>query len=295
MTVSGNVPQHLVVGARAGFLTAMKEFQPDWRKVAGEITMGAKSLDLVDVGGMPMPIEDVGGAIKQALIERALTVKPRNWNIVVPISYNSLQDDQTSSLERKVRMAAENFNRHLDKLVFLGLDDGAGTTYGTAYDELSFFNDSHLNNGSTYDNNFALALSLANFKTNLALARVFTDESGEPTNYTYDTLIVPPALEYEGSQITGNFEDYSTANRAVNPWSGRFKLVVSPYLDSTAWVVAATSHVQKPLYIVMREQPFLQDYWFNPEGPDGGTYNFKFYGRYNLAYGDPRLAFLGNS
>jgi phage major head subunit gpT-like protein len=296
MTISGNVPNHLVIGARTGFLAAMEGAQAPWQQVAGTLDMGSQSLTIADIGGAPMPLEDVDGAIKQELVERALTVKARNWQITIPVSYNAIQDNQTSeSFERKIRSAAENFNRHMNKLVFLALDDGAGSTYGLSYDGLSFFNDSHLNNGSTYDNNFALSLSLANFKTNLALARAFTDESGEAVDYMYDTLIVPPALEYEGAQITGNFEDYSTANRAVNPWSGRFKLIVTPHLDSTAWVVAATSHSIKPLYIAMRERPALQEAWFNPKGPDGGTYNFKFYSRYNVVYGDPRLAFLGNT
>src|SRR4030042_1405868 len=142
MTVSQNVPQHLVVGARSGFLAAMADIQMPWRQVAGEFTMTSKAIDLVDLGA-----------------------------------------------------AAENFQRHINKLVFLALDDGADTTYGTAYDALAFFDGSHLNGSqSTYDNEFALALSLDNFQTNLNLARLFTDESGEYVDAMYNTLIVPPAL-----------------------------------------------------------------------------------------------------
>lgn len=296
MTISGNVPNHLVVGARSGFLTGMAEIQAPWRQIAGVIDMGSQSITIADVGGAPMPLEDVDGAIKQELLERAVTVKARNWHITIPVSYNAVKDQQTGeAFERKIRGAAENFNRHINKLVMLALDDGTGTTYGAAYDALSFFNDSHLNNGTTYDNNFALTLSLANFETNLSLARLFTDESGEYTDFMYDLMLVPPALEREAAQICDNREDDSTANRAVNPWAGKFRYIVSPYLDSTAWVVIASGHAQKPLYVAMREQPSLQEAWFNPEGPDGGTYNFKFYGRYNVVYGDPRLAFLGNT
>lgn len=296
MAISGNVPQHLVVGARSGFLAGMKGENFPWQRIAQVIDMGSKSIDLVDLGGAPMPIEDRGGGPLQDFVERALTVKPRNWNITVQISRNAVQDDQTNSLLRKVQGAAENFQRHMNKIVFQALDGGDGTTYGKAYDNLSFFNDAHLNGpAGTYDNNFALALSLDNFQTNYNLAKAFTDESGEYTDFNYDLLVVPPALERLAAQITGNSEDYSTANRAVNPYSGRLSYLVSPYMGSTAWAVVASNESAKPLAIVMREQPNLQDTWFDPTGPDGGTFNFKFYARYNVAYGDPRLAFLGNT
>lgn len=296
MAISGNVPQHLVVGARSGFLASMKGDNFPWQRIAEVITIGAKSVDLVDLGGAPMPVEDRGGGPLQDFVERALTVRPRSWDITVGISHNAVSDDQTGTLLRKVQGAAENFQRHMNKIVFQALDGGDGTTYGKAYDGLSFFNDAHLNGpAGTYDNNFALALSLDNFATNMALAKLFTDESGEYTDYNYDLLIVPPALERTAAQITGNSEDYSTANRAVNPWSGRLSYIVSPYMGSAAWSVVASNESSKPLAIVMREQPSLQDSWFDPLAKDGGMYYFKFFARYNVAYGDPRLAFLGNS
>ena len=296
MAISGNVPQHLVVGARSGFLAAMKGENFPWMRIAEVITMGAKTLELVDLGGAPMPIESKGGGPLQDYVERALTVRPRSWDITVQISHNAIQDDQTGTLLRKVQGAGENFQRHMNKIVFQALDAGDGTTYGKAYDGLSFFNGAHLNGpAGTYDNEFALALSLDNFQTNYNLAKAFADESGEPVDVNYDLIVVNQALERTAAQITGNGEDYSTANRAVNPYSGRLSYLVSPYMGSTAWAVVASNESSKPLAIVMREQPNLQDAWFDPNGADGGMYNFKFYARYNVAYGDPRLAFLGNS
>ncbi len=297
MAISGNVPQHLVVGARSGFLAATKGENFPWQRIAQVITMGEKSIDLVDLGGAPMPLEDKGGGPFQDFTERALTVKPRNWTIKVGLSHNAMKDDQTgSALMRKVQGAGENYNRHMNKIVFSALDAGDGTTYGTAYDGLSFFNDAHKNGSqATFDNLFALALSMDNFQTNLNLAKAFTDESGEPTDFNYDLIVVNQALERTAAQITGNSEDYSTANRAVNPYAGKLSYLATPYMGSTAWVGVASNQSSKPLAIVMREEPNLQDAWFDPDGPDGGMYYFKFYARYNVAYGDYRLAFMGNS
>jgi len=60
-------------------------------------------------------------------------------------------------------------------------------------------------------------------------------------------------------------------------------------------VLAATGETAKPILVSMREQPNLQSAWFDPMGGDGGMYYFKFYGRYNVHYGDWRLAALGNT
>ena len=50
---------------------------------------------------------------------------------------------------------------------------------------------------------------------------------------------------------------------------------------------------EKPLIMALREQPNLQSSWFVPNGPDGGLYYFKFFARYNVFYGDWRLAVRG--
>jgi phage major head subunit gpT-like protein len=297
MTISGNVPSHLIVGARTGFLAAVKTIVMPWQQVAGTLTMDRKSVDLVDLGSAPMPLEDKDRGPIQSFVERSMTVKPQNWDITVGLSYNAAQDDQTGTLETKVRGAGENFQRHINKLVFTALGVGDASTYGLAYDGNEFFDAQHVDKGASYttvqSNTNALVLSLDNFQTVLNAARLFVDDQGEITDFQYNTLIVPPALERIGANIVGNTEDYATGNRAINPYSGYFKLIVSPYLPSGTWLIAATGQSAKPMYVAMRETPSLQDAWFDPMGPDGGMYYFKFYGRYTQFFGDWRLAIMG--
>jgi hypothetical protein len=45
----------------------------------------------------------------------------------------------------------------------------------------------------------------------------------------------------------------------------------------------------------MKEQPYLQEQWFDPDQKDGGHHYFKFYARYEVFYGDWRLAYQGNT
>lgn len=299
MAISGNVPEHLVVGAKTGFLTALNTVEMPWQRIAGTINMDARSVEVVDLGAAPMPVEDRGGGPLQDFIEKSLEVKAKSWDIKVGISYNAVKDDQTASLERKVRSAAENFQRHMNNLVFKAVDGGDGSTYGLCYDGQYFFDNDHTDKGASYstaqDNLFALTLSLDNFRTNLQLARLFKDDQGEYTEHNYDLLVVPPALEYEAAQICGNPRAYDTANQENNPYSGRFNYIVSAQLATTAWACFASSQPEKPLYLAIREQPNMQDSWFDPDGPDGGMYYFKFFARYNVMFGDWRLGFLGNS
>jgi phage major head subunit gpT-like protein len=297
--ISGNVPMHLVVAARTGFLSAISTARLPWQRLAMQINMDAKAIDLVDLGAAPMPVENKGKLQVQDFIEKSLTIKPKDWEITVFISHNALSDDQTSSLDRRVRSAGSNFQRHLNNLVFKALDAGDTTTYGLCYDGSNFFDNDHVDEGAAYqtaqDNEGAAALTLDAFETALVAARGFRDDQGEFQNYNYDLLVVSPALERIAAQICGNREAYDTANREVNPYAGQFSYIVSPEMNTTAWVIAASSEPVKPLIVSMREQPNLQSAWFDPNAPDGGRFYFKFYARYNVHYGDYRLAYLGNS
>jgi len=299
MTISGNIPQHLVVAARTGFLVAAQPEVPIVTPIAQSIDMNARSIDLVDLGAAPMPVESKGATQKRSFIEKTLTVTPKNWEITVGISYNAIKDDQTGTLERKARAAGENFRLHMSNQAFKALNDGDATTnFGACYDGAAFFAATHADKGAEYstaqDNVSALSLSLDNLETVRVASMTFKQDQGEYTNYNYDLLVVPPAYERMAANLCVNPQAYDTPNREINPYSG-MKYIVSPQLDSTAWVLVASSMSIKPIIIAIREQPSLQSAWFDPETEDGGMYYFKWYARYNHFYGDWRLAHLGNT
>ncbi len=298
--ISGEVPSHLLVGARTGFLATAQPNVPITTPIAQTIQMGSKSVDIVDIGGAPMPTRNRGRAQLQQMIEKKLTITPLDWDITVDISYNAVKDDQTGELERKVRSAGENFRLDMAQKAFKALNDGDGTTnFGAGYDGLAMFSNSHLDKGAAYttlqDNLDSLALSLTNFETVRVKAMGTRDDQGNFCDYNYDLLVVSPADERAAAQLTDNKEDATTANRAINPYQGKLKYVVSTQFDSGAWVLVASSQTIKPVLIAVRELPNLQAAWFDPNTPDGGTYFFKFYARYNHFYGDWRTAYMGKS
>lgn len=297
--LSGDVPKHLTIGARTGFLTAIKEYSARWQRVAMTVQMGAKSIDIVDLGGAPMPVNSKAGNTVQQMIEKSQTLTVESWDITIFISRDALEDDQTGTLERRVRGAGRNFSRHMNKRVFETLNGGDGTTYGLCYDGQEFFDSDHVDAGAQYqtdqDNEYALALSLDNFETVMVAAKDTVDDMGVYTEYMYDLLVCNPALERTAANITGNPNAYDTGNNEVNPYSGRVQYITSPYYDSTAWHLIASNEPIKPIIVAMREMPTLLASWYDPKQPEGGYYYFKYYGRYEMHYGDWRLAYQGNT
>ena len=297
--ISGNVPNHLVVSARTGFLTTALPAVPAYAPIASLLQMDAKSQTVVDLGNAPMPLRNRGKFQVQDFIEKSLTVTPLDWDITVFISHNALKDDRTGDLDRKVRSAGANFQRHINQQCFQALNDGeASTNYGLCYDGLYFYSASHVDNGAAYQtvqgNLGTLALSLDNLETTMVLAKAFKDDQGEYCDYNYDLIVTSPANQRIAANICRNNDAYDTANREMNPYSG-MKYIISPKFDATAWALVASSESEKPILIAMRESPNLQSAWFDPEAEDGGRYYFKFYARYNFAYLNWRLAFLGKT
>jgi len=298
--ISGNVPKHLVVDARTGFLTATGDIATALPPFAEQYSLDSKSTTMVDLGSAPMPTENKGRATVQSFIEKYLQVEPRDWDITVGLSHNAMMDDQTNSLESKVRSAGENFRRDMSNKCFEALDSGDSTTaYGACYDGLSFFNNSHIDEGADYqtaqDNLYSLDLTLNNFKTVRAAGRSFLDDRGEPVDLMHNLIVCHPDQEFEVSQITGNPQDATVADRAINPYSGQVSYITSAKLTSGSWSLVDTSRQAKPVYMAVREQPNLQAAWFDPNAGEGGMYYFKFYARYNVFYGDWRLALMGKS
>lgn len=298
--IAGNVPKHLVTSARTGFLTGMRRRPYPWQQVAMTLNMDSASQQLVDLGAAPMPVDSRSGVTIQDFIEKEMEVSVIDWDITVWISQNAIDDDQTGSLERKVRSAGDNFQKHINSRVFTVLNGGDGTTYGSAYDGQDFFDSDHVDPGADYqtnqDNEGALAISLDNFNTAWVAAQAFVDDQGEYTQFEYDLLVTHPTNKVIAENIAGNVQAMDTGSREMNPYAGELKQpVYSPYLDTTAWYLIASSEEIKPLILAMRKQPALQHAWFDPTAPDGGRFYFKYFARYDVVFGEWRLAYQGNT
>lgn len=301
--ISGNVPAHLVAMAKTGFLTAPRKPVRAWERIAKMVTISLATQTLTDIGGAPMPKRERGQKEFFDFIEKSLSVTTHNVPLAIGISGNAIEDDQTGgSLISLARGAGSNYDRYIAQQAYQALNDGDSATAGivtAGYDGLPLFSNSHVDKGGLYqtaqDNLDSLVLNMTNFETVLVKARKFRDDQGEFTEYAYDTLVVSPQDERAGHNITDNKEDSSTADRALNPYAGKFETVVSPKLDDGAWFITASQEITKPVIIVMKKQPELVSAYYDPIQPEGGMYYFVYDGRFEFYPGDWKTAAMGHS
>ena len=318
-----DIAAHLERMVRTGFLLGSKTFTPMRSAFVREVTSDGSFEDYADMGNVPWPVQNAGkqgagglhgetGAVKVGLSnegrsirivggnERAVRVYNVDYEIAVGIFHNAIDDDRAGDLEGWACGAAVNFERHKDYLSFSALNSGDGATYGNGYDNLTFFNNAHIDPGAEYqtgqDNLFALALSLNNFETVKVASAKFLDDRGQPIGFNHNLLIVPPDLERIAAQISANREDYATADRSINPYAGSVRHLVAPggWLDTSAWFVIDTSMPEKPVNLQNRKNPELI-IWDDETQGGGGVRYFKWHARYQVFYGDWRLAVMGNT
>lgn len=115
------------------------------------------------------------------------------------------------------------------------------------YDGKPLFSDAHplLNNtvvtphGTGVCSNLITgALSDTALKNALTLGRKQVDEAGKLVQYQFDTLIVPPELEFVAYELIKSSQKVGTADNDINSIQGRLKIVVMDFLtNSKSWFV----------------------------------------------------------
>jgi phage major head subunit gpT-like protein len=303
-----NLPTGLIPQVQAGFLASLKNPLPDtplagqpvWTQIASTMSLTGATGKMRDLGALPMPYRSRGGSPSVSFTERFKNVDPLSWEIVIGLSRDAIQDNQIDDFMAQVQMAGANFNEHLNMYSFQVLNAGDTTVYGLAYDQESFFSATHIYPGAvpfqnTQNNVYNLALTKDNFKTLFAAMMNLRNDQGQIINISPDLLIGGTGLIDEVAQLTGNPDVAGTTDRDKNPFFGQVKPMIAPWLDTTAWLAVCTRKPQKPLVVVMRENPSLIDVWRDPDAPHGGVTYFKFYARYSVEYANWELAAMGHS
>ncbi len=298
MAIRGNLPKSLEVAARTGILASRAVDNMPYRRVAMEVDLTASSTTFVDLGGLPVPTQDPTAI--DTMVERGKTVEPKDWYLTVTISQNTIDDDQTGTLGSRFRGILPAFQRHINAHTFTVLNAGDGATYGTGIStETNFFDTAHLypgaKNSTTQSNLNTLALSADNFNTAWVAMSQFKDDQGNYYNFNPNLLICHTTANKVAFNITGNPQEYDTANRELNPYANGVNYFTVPQLDTTAWILIDESRTQKPLYVAIRKRPTLNDTWFDAQQPDGGKWYWQYHGRYVVGYGDPLLAYMGKT
>lgn len=89
------------------------------------------------------------------------------------------------------------------------------------------------------------ALSDTTIKQALTLGRRQCDEAGKLIQMKFDTLIVPPDLEYEAYELIKSAQKVGTTDNDINSIQGRLKIVVLDFLtDADAWFITDSKRHQ---------------------------------------------------
>lgn len=126
-------------------------------------------------------------------------------------------------------------------------------------------------------------LSVANLKLAEEMMKDFKTDIGEKGNFKADMLIVPFELRNDAWEICQSDGKIDTNNNNVNPYYGKFKVVVSDWLaDPKMWFLCDSSYMKKNLFWLDRvplevksEKDFNTDNW-----------RIKGYERYSLGFVD---------
>lgn len=291
-----DIAKSLEYGVKAGFLDARSAYARKSTLFAYATESTGKQETYVGLGANPMPREFKDTIVPQGLAERNIIIVNKDWEISLAVEDNAINDDRVGHVLQWARDGGMNFERHMDKLALQALNGGDGATYGLCYDGQYFFDTDHVDPHARYttnqSNNLTLGtLTFDNFNTAYVAALNFLDDMGEPADIVPDLLVVAPALKQAAAQICVNSEKAGTANRDINPFAGEMQYLVSPYLDSTAWILVASGFATKPIIFQMRQQPELE---IVRKGENNVSI-YKFMARYNVGYGNWRLALMGNS
>ena len=144
---------------------------------------------------------------------------------------------------------------------------------------------------TTDSNEGTLAISAANLSTTRQLMMDFVDMRGDLINAMPDLLLVPNELEDTARIAVGSAQDPDSANNAINPQNGRYRVVVWNYLtDANSWFLIDSGKMRNSLLWYDRiplEFGREQDF-------DTFQAKFRAYSRFSLGWSDWRFIYGQN-
>lgn len=210
-------------------------------KVATEDIAGftaAENLERVELG---MPYEEA------VLGEKRVQIANAKFGRLISLYKESILFDQTGEMLQRASRIGDKMGIHRHRYIIektcslacdaTGEDADKSLVYGgTAY---ALFSDDHSSiDNQTNDNSASETLSTAGITAVLALGRRLKDEQGDALVWIPRFILAPPELDEPAWNLYNNPERYDSSNRAMNPYKGRHKPIVSPFLtDTNQWYI----------------------------------------------------------
>lgn len=206
-----------------------------------------------------------------AISEHVTTVVNRKFEGTIKFGRDEIEDDNLFGPDIRTRQLGEATKKHPDLLIrdLLQLNSEAGPDM---WDGVTLFHDTHPcfdEAGSTYDNNFGLALTADNFNTVRSSMATVKGEDGEVMgDNIHDAIMVAPQLQRAAAEIVGatavvqivgdeTGSDNVAAVAKPNVMQGWATVIVNPYLANvpTRWYTMKLGGALKALLFQERSAP----------------------------------------
>ncbi|MCW5937456.1 MAG: Mu-like prophage major head subunit gpT family protein [Fimbriimonadaceae bacterium] len=296
-----DVPNLLLPGLKTEFEQAYRSKVED--SIANQIaTVVSTTLPVQKyawLGATPPMREFLDERRPQGMGEFSVTIEDKVFESTIAVDRRAIEDDQLDLIRLRVRELANRVGMHRHQIVVQALLNGAT---GTGYDGATFFSATHPGySGATYSNTTNSALSAATLATAMSSMMTLPDDSGTPLGIVPDTLLVGPKLMWDAIElIESQVVVYKATGAAgtsptpyLNAFSGRLKLIVSPYVSGTgadAWFLMDTSRPIKGILLQQRSDvPVEFTALESTTGSESAFMQDRYYygvrARYNVGYG----------
>lgn len=254
------------------------------------LTSRKKSIQLSFLGAAPQMQEWIQDRIIERLTLDALSISSKSWANGIELDGDDVEGDDMDLYRPAIRSLAEEAVFHQRDLLADLLNAGFGTTLGTAYDGLTFFNAAHKRPGTTatYSNATDDILDQGAYQAAITRLRQVPKSDTRDMNLQPTHLIVAANLEWTARNI---LQQATLATGETNITQGTAQLVVMNQLTSGYWFVADMSRVMRPL-ILFTKRPIRPDQMISTDSPNVFHQDKYFWGaswKGNAGYGLPEL------
>lgn len=261
------------------------------------------------LGGLPFMREWTDERVPGGLKEFGYSIENKDWEVSMAVDRNALEDDQFGQIRLRTQQLGESASEHRDHFTFMFLLQGFNAVWTdaecpmtpflpewegrsvTCFDGQNFFDSDHQYGDSPVQSNVTDAkLSAAALKAGRLAMAQFKDDKGRIMAVVPDTL-------FHGPQLSDTVDDIlhkaTLANNETNLLYNKYRAVEIPWWGtSTAWVLACTRRLLKPVIFQARQEVRFGSLEAN--STDGFMRKKFVYGadaRYNLGWGPWQMAY----
>jgi phage major head subunit gpT-like protein len=235
MILDGNWQDALEPIAKKSFQVGLKEI-PAEKSMLFDVTKSDKLtetyLEIGDVGSMEefngsVPYDDIAQGYK-------MTVTAKEMAKGIKIQRRFVRTDQLDIVKSLPKMLGLAARRRMALDVFFGYNNAFNTSL-TTLDGLALCSTAHTstNGGSNQGNSGSTAFSAVSVEATRLLMKKFLSNTDQRFEVMPDMLIVPPDLEEAAYELTASSGKVDTANNNKNFHQGKWKVLVSDWLEDT--------------------------------------------------------------